>query len=152
MWLELGRKSTLLVLPLVTAFTLAACDDDDATNPPLDTEWAATLVGVGTHGEVDGTAVVESNSTRFVAEISITGATAQADFGWTLARGTCATPGTALGAANRYPELDVASNGSAAAEASVPVGLDEDEDYIIRVFDVTGTTTVTVACGALDVQ
>jgi hypothetical protein len=151
MWFELGRKSTLLVLPLVTAFTLAACDDD-TTNPPLDTEWEATLVGVGTHGEVDGTAVVESNSTRFVAEISITGATAQADFGWTLARGTCASPGTALGAANRYPELDVASNGSAAAEANVPVGLDEDEDYIIRVFDVTGTTTVTVACGALDVQ
>lgn len=139
------------VLPLMAMLALPACDDDPA-EPPVTSEWEATLVGVGAYAAVDGAAVVTARSTRFTAEIEIEGAAANVDFNWTLARGTCASPGAAIGAADRYPELEVAANGTASAEALVTVALDEDEDYIVRVTDVNGSSTVAVACGALEVQ
>ncbi|HET9439037.1 MAG TPA: hypothetical protein VFO52_02655 [Longimicrobiales bacterium] len=139
------------VLPLMAMLALPACDDDPA-DPPVTAEWEATLVGIGAFDEVEGVVLVAARTTSFTAEIEIEGAAANANFNWTLARGTCANPGAAIGAADRYPELEVAANGTASAEALVTAALDEDEDYIVRVRDVNGSGVVVVACGALEVQ
>ena len=152
MWLSRKHTSVQLLLPLAALLALPACDDDDATNPPVPVEWEAVLAGVGEFEDVAGTVLVSALPTRFTAEIEIEDATPNDDYNWTVALGTCAAPGNAFGVADRYPELEIAANGTAAEAALVNVALDEEEEYIVRVTDVDGQNTVTVACGALEVQ
>jgi hypothetical protein len=146
---RIGARWALLLLAALTA---TACDDDDPADPPEPVTWEATLAGVGANDDLEGTATVEATSTRFIAEIAIEGGVANDEFKWTVARGTCGTPGAVIGAASSYPDLEVGANGTAAAEATVNVRLDEDDDYIVRVIDVGGSAPVTAACGALGVE
>jgi hypothetical protein len=61
-------------------------------------------------------------------------------------------PGDRIGGADRYPDLEVEEDGTAAAEADVTAALDEEEDYIVSVLDESGAEPVVVACGTLAVQ
>jgi len=141
-------------LPLVlAAFTLAACDDDDdSTTPPDPVEWEAELEGAGEFEEVTGVAAVLSTQSKFEATIEIQGAPADATFAWTVAAGSCAQPGNAVGAANAYPDLEVGEDGTAEAEAEVTAALNASGNYIVHVIDDSGDEPVTVACGALAKQ
>lgn len=143
------RARRLAALP-VALFSLAvvACDDD-SSGPGTPIEWQAELAGVGEFEEVEGTAAVISTRSALEATIELANAPADATFAWTIATGTCAQPGTAIGAATRYPELEVSEDGAAEAEADVPAGLNSAGSYIVRVIDDSGESPVVVACGAL---
>jgi hypothetical protein len=130
------------ILLASVAFT-AACDDATAPEDPV--LWESELAG----DEVEGLADVSAASGSFAVEIEIANAEPEAELTWRVAAGTCAAPGTRVGAANRYPVLEVDANGLAEAEAVVPAALDEEEDYIVAVLDESGAQPVYVACGAL---
>lgn len=136
-------RSTVLALMAVLA--VAACDDDPAE--PDTTLLEAVLEGIEPYEDVEGDVDIESRSNSFTAEISIAGANEGDEFDWTVARGTCAQPGNAVGQAASYPALQVDEEGTASAEATVNVALDEDEDYIVRVIDNSGQEPAPVACG-----
>jgi len=133
-------------------FALAACDDDSPTDPVVPVEWEAQLAGAGVYEDIEGLAAVSSTATSFDAAIEIANAEEGAEFTWRVAEGTCAAPGDRVGAADRYPDLEVGADGTAGAEADVTGALDEDGDYIVRVLDETGQAPVTVACGALEIE
>jgi hypothetical protein len=145
------RLAALSVSLLASTIALAACDDDP-TNPVVPVEWEAQLAGVGEFEDVEGLAAVSATSTSFDAAIEIANAEEDAEFTWRVAEGTCAAPGDRVGAADRYPDLTVEADGTAAADADVTATLDEDEDYIVSVLDETGEDPVTVACGALAID
>lgn len=146
------RLAALSVALLACTIALAACDDDSPTDPVVPVEWQAQLAGVGEFADVDGLAAVSSTATSFDADIEIANAEEDAEFTWRVAEGTCAAPGARVGAANRYPDLEVAADGTASAEADVTAALDEDGEYIVSVLDETGQAAVTVACGALEID
>jgi hypothetical protein len=136
---------TIAVLASTTVFT--ACDDDPTD--PVDTiEWLAELTG----DEVEGIAAASSVQTSFEAAIEIENAEEDAVFTWGVFAGTCAAPGARVGAANSYPDLEVAANGTAEAEADVTAVLTGNGAYIVRVIDESGAQPVAVACGALEVE
>lgn len=141
------RAGRLAVTLLACSLGAAACDDSP-TDPGDPVEWAAELTG----NVLDGTASVSSTRVSFEAAIEIENAEQDAVFAWYIAGGTCAQPGQRIGAASIYPDLDVASDGTADAEATVPAGLDEDDEYLVRVIDESGTNPVVVACGELEIQ
>lgn len=141
------RFASLTVTLLASTIVLAACDDDPV-EPIVPVEWLATLTG----DEIDGIASASSAGNAFDAAIEIEGAEADAVFTWDVSAGTCAAPGARIGAADDYPDLEVAEDGTAAAEAEVSAALDEEGAYIVRVRDETGQAAVTVACGALEVD
>ncbi|HEX2167126.1 MAG TPA: hypothetical protein VHG09_07790 [Longimicrobiales bacterium] len=145
------RLAGLSVAVLASTLALAACDDDSPTDPVTPVEWEAQLAGVGEFEDVEGLAAVSSTATSFDAAIEIAGAEEDAVFTWRVAEGTCAQPGDRIGAADRYPDLEVEADGTASAEADVTAALDEEEDYIVSVLDETGEAAVTVACGALEI-
>jgi hypothetical protein len=147
-----ARRLAAYAVPLfVSTFVLAACDDDPVqVVPPV--EWQAEIAGVDAHEAVEGLAVVASTATAFAAEIEIANAEEDAVFTWRVAEGTCANRGDRIGGANRYPDLEVEADGTATAEAAVTAALDEDEDYIVAVYDESGATAVLVACGPLAVE
>lgn len=147
-----ARRLTALSATLLASTLLLAACEDDPTTPVVPVEWESQLAGVGTFDEVEGLAAVSSTSTSFDAAIEITGAAEDAVFTWSVAGGTCAAPGNRVGAADRYPDLEVAADGTASAEAEVTAALAEDGDYIVRVLDETGQQPATVACGALEID
>lgn len=140
------RFAALTVSLLGSSVALSACDDDPI-EPIAPVEWLAELAG-----DIDGIAAASSAGSAFDAAIEIEGADADAVFTWAVAAGTCATPGARVGAADDYPDLEVGEDGTAAAEAEVNAGLDDEDDYIVRVLDESGEGPVTIACGALEVD
>ena len=147
-----SRVRRFAALPIAMLLFAAAACDDDSSEPGDPIEWTADVAGVGTFDEVEGTATVLSTSSAFEAAIEIASAPADTSFVWRVATGTCTQPGTIVGTADRYPELETAANGSAEAEANVTAALNPSGSYIVRVTDESAATPVTVACGALNVE
>jgi hypothetical protein len=145
------RFASLAISLLSSSFILAGCDDDP-TNPVTPVEWEAAVEGEGEFADIEGIAAVSAVATSFDAAIEIANAEADAVFAWHVADGTCAEPGDRIGGADRYPDLEVEEDGTAAAEADVTAALDEEEDYIVSVLDESGAEPVVVACGTLEVQ
>jgi hypothetical protein len=146
------RRVATVSLSLLACVLGATACDDDPTEPIDAVEWTAELAGAGEYADVEGLAAVTSTATSFDAAIEIAGAEADAVFAWLIAEGTCAEPGDRVGAADRYPELEVEQDGTAAAEADVTAALDEEGDYIVSVVDESGAEDVTVACSAIVVD
>lgn len=146
------RLAALSVALLASTIALAGCDDDSPTDPVVPVEWEAQLAGVGEFADVEGLAAVSATATSFDAAIEIANAEEDAAFTWRVAEGTCAAPGDRVGAADRYPDLEVEADGTASAEADVTAALDEDGEYIVSVLDEAGQAPVTVACGALEIE
>ena len=143
------RLAALSVSLLASTIALAACDDDPVD--PVDAiEWEAELSGVGEYAEVEGIGALSATTNSFDAAVEIANATEDAVFIWEVAEGTCAQPGDRLGAATDYPDLEVAANGTASAEADVNAAVDEEEDYVLRVIDDSGNAPVVAACGAFE--
>lgn len=145
------RIASLTVSLLASTFILAGCDDDP-TEPVTPVEWEAAVAGDGEFEDIEGVAAVSAVATSFDAAIEIANAEADAVFAWHVADGTCAEPGDRIGGADRYPDLEVEADGTAAAEADVTAALDEEEDYIVSILDESGAEAVIVACGTLEVQ
>lgn len=141
------RLAALSISLLASTIAVAACDDDPIE--PIDAvEWEAELAGTGEYADVEGVAAMAFTATSFDAGIEIAGATEDDVFAWEVAEGTCAEPGDRLGAAAAYPDLEVAANGTASADADVNAVVDEDGDYIVRVIEDSGEEPVVVACAA----
>jgi hypothetical protein len=145
------RVATLCSALMVSATAFAACDDSPTT-PVTPMEYQAALIGREGHDEVEGIASVTARATSFDAEIEIANAEADAVYTWQVATGTCTQPGSRVGAADRYHDLEVAEDGTAAADAEVPIALSSSGSYIVRVLDESGDEPVTVACGALETE
>lgn len=145
------RVTTLSSAFIVSAAVFAACDDSPTT-PVTPVEYQAALVGTDGHDEVEGSASVTARATGFDAEIEIANAETDAVYTWHVATGTCTQPGSRVGTADRYDDLEVAEDGTAAAAADVPVALSSSGSYIVRVLDESGDEPVTVACGALETE
>jgi hypothetical protein len=139
-----------LALIVFAATAFVACDDDPTDPDTL--SWDAELAGVGEFDDVTGIAEVISGTASFVAGIEISDAPEDAEFAWTLRAGTCAAPGTAVGTAASYPTLEVDDDGEAGEQANIAAALDEEDDYIVFVSDESGDESVTVACGALELN
>lgn len=144
-----GRTAVRRALLVAGALMLVACDDDDPIDPGPATTWAADLDGTGTYDAVTGSITVIANSVAFDASIEIADAPANAEFKWGIFEGTCAAPGTRIGAAALYADLEADANGDASEEAEGAGGMSPDDDYIARVTDETGQTAIVVACSAL---
>lgn len=139
------RTAAILAVCSATIFTVAC--DDDGTSPPDPVLWEAELESNVLAGIVD----VSALQNGFTAGIEISDAQADAVFTWHIAEGTCADPGDRIGTEAIYPELEVAEDGTADAEATVAFGLEEDGEYIAAVVADDEGEPVYVACGALTI-
>lgn len=146
------RRFAAYAIPLIASTLMLAACDEDPVQVVVPDEWQAELAGVGAYEDVDGLAAVSSISTAFEATIDIASAEEGAEFTWRVAEGTCGAPGDRVGAADRYPDLEVEADGTATAEANVTAALADEDDYIVAVIDESGEDPVTVACGALAID
>ena len=112
-------------------------------------DWDATLQPQNNSG-VTGTARVQSALAASAVTITISGATANAHHPWHVHTGTCGSGGPIVGAANAYPALHVATNGTATATASIGVALNEEQKYHVNVHRSEAELNVIISCGNLD--
>lgn len=112
------------------------------------TVWNASLEARGNSG-ITGTARVETfASDSAQAEITVNGARPDGSLAWGLHRGRCATLGPLIGADSLYPALEVNSEGTSSAAATIQPGFDEAGEHSIVVHrgDRTGSVA---SCGEL---
>ena len=144
---DIATRRAAAILTVLAAVTATTACDDDGTGPSDPVLWEADLTGA----VLDGVADVSAQSNGFTATIEIANGTEDDVFTWRIAEGTCAEPGDRIGAEAIYPDLEVAADGTAEAEATVAFALEEDGDYIAAVLDESGAQPAYVACGALSI-
>lgn len=144
---------TFLACALVV---LAACssrgaNDTDDVDPVSDRvgDWSASIAPVGNY-TVRGTAKAQSVGVGTGVTISINSATANAHHPWHVHRGVCGDNGPIVGAASNYPALHVGADGSASANATIGMALNEQDSYYVNVHLSPTQLGTIVACGKLD--
>lgn len=140
-------------LMIISTLVLAACasggsnDDGDAVSDRVG-DWNTTLSPTN-NSSVRGTAKAQSVGVGFGANISISGAAAGAQHPWHVHTGTCATGGPVVGNAADYPVLVSNASGTASANATINVALNEQQNYHVNVHRTPSDLTV-ISCGNLD--
>jgi hypothetical protein len=111
--------------------------------------WDAQLEGQAGFEEVRGTARANSGFGQTGVAVSIAGAPAGGTHPWHIHRGTCATGGPIVGAADAYPALRPGTDGRADGAARISVSLDHDQEYHVNVHASPNDLGTIVACGEL---
>ena len=135
-----------IVMTAAAAF-MVACDS--ATDPAVYPEWTGELEGATGYEQVEGDVEVKSKGSTFTAKIDVTGA-AQGAYRWEVAGGTCAQPGSRVGAAAAYTNLDVGQEGTASRNVTVTGTLNGTSTYHAAVFRMVDDARVDVACADLE--
>ncbi len=132
--------------PLMPALLLAtSCSL--AVDPPEQTLWEATLEPAPGYPKASGRAAAVGRSGGTEASIAVEGIEGEVKLAWMIRAGDCDAPGSRVGPAAAYPELQVGSSGSATVDTFVEARLTRDGRYHVVALAQEGDTNV--ACGAL---
>ncbi|HET7274565.1 MAG TPA: CHRD domain-containing protein [Longimicrobiaceae bacterium] len=147
----------LLMATGLSLLLLAGCsvnvDPDSGVDidsaPDLEEDWEGELEPQGSF-TVRGAATALANSAGTGISVSIAGADANSTHPWHIHEGDCGDGGPIVGDPGAYPFLQVGSNGTASANASIDVTLDELDDYYVNIHHSPEDMGTIVSCGELD--
>jgi hypothetical protein len=104
--------------------------------------WLGAIAGSGGATSVDGAAAVTPSQVSGWAHVllSLTNSTAGQLYTWSLRSGSCGTPGSIVGPANRYARFDIHADGTGAAETVIPATLSQSASYAVVATPVSPST------------
>ena len=121
--------------------------DVDVQAPGVPETWSGTLSAVGGSG-VSGSATGTSGHDTSHVTVKISGATPGATLPWHVHEGKCSDSGAPIvGPPTVYPPLVVGADGTATADATLPLDLNEAKNYIINIHASPANLGTIVACG-----
>ena len=124
--------------------------DVDVEAPGQPETFNARLVAVGGSG-VSGTASARDLDDATHATIRISGGRSGGTHPWHIHEGRCGGPnGPLVGTVSAYTPLTVGSDGTATAQAHIPVELNEAKNYVVNVHASTTNLGTLLACGDLN--
>lgn len=122
------------------------------SNPSYGSRWNATLATpsalVGAL-DVHGTAWMAPVGGRTVASVTMSNAAPGGVHPWHVHQGQCGSNGAIVGPTDAYPPLNVQSDGTATAQASLDMPLPSSGDYHVNVHASSDNMGTIIACGNL---
>jgi hypothetical protein len=149
-----GYMSKVLVvgaLALITACTARTTDGGIDIDPVSDHigNWSASLSPQNNSG-VSGQVAARSELTSAGISITIWGAQSGNSHPWHVHRGSCGNDLGIVGGAEAYPALQVGTNGTSSASATIRMPLSEDASYFVNVHKSATELGTIIACGPLN--
>lgn len=139
---------------IVAAALLAACGEDEVTEPPIELEWRGFLTAEpgweGVWGEA-GLFWVEK-ADEFDAWAHLIGDDPGVTRGWRVFRSSCAAGGEGLGSPGDYSPLQVGSNGQVYVSVTVPQAIEPQSTFHVKIFESTSESAAIIACANLTAQ
>lgn len=131
------------ILALLSFLAVSGC----STSPtqPSHSAWEAQIAGVGEYAALSGYAAVASQFGGADVFVELTGV-GGAKFTWRIVRGSCSEPGSGLGSAASYPELEIPEAGTASVKYRLNQMLEIEGGYALV---VRATDSEVAACGDL---
>ena len=144
---------------VASAAALAACGGRavqiDTKAQPVASRWNAVLgtpAGLAGAIQVRGQGWMQragKDSTETEAHVEITNAAPGGQHPWHVHRGQCGSDMGVLGPADAYPVLKVGGDGTAKADAKLPIPLPTAGQYFVNVHASAQNMSTIVACGNL---
>jgi hypothetical protein len=151
--LRRGAISLLLMVACAcNPFRQQAPVEISDSGPSYGARWNATLATPASLTgalEVHGTAWMGPSAGNTVAGVSISNAAPGGVHPWQINHGRCGENGPILGSADAYPPLNVAGDGTAAAQASLAIPLPDSGQYHVNVHAASDNMGTIIACGNL---
>jgi hypothetical protein len=122
------------------------------SGPSYGSRWNATLATpAALTGALDihGTGWMAPSGGHTVAGVTISNAAPGGVHPWHVHQGECGGNGAILGPADAYPPLNVATDGTASAQANLDIPLPESGDYHVNVHASSDNMGTIIACGNL---
>lgn len=98
---------------------------------------------------IRGTAWMAPSGGRTMAGVSISNAPPGGVHPWYIHQGQCGGNGAILGPTDAYPPLNVASDGTASAQATLDIPLPQSGGYYVNVHASSNNMSTIIACGNL---
>ena len=90
-----------------------------------------------------------SESSEYTANITLTGAKANASLAWHVHEGKCGSAGAVVGTEASYKAVTTDGKGGGQSSASVKGSLTEGRDYSVNVHSGANDSDPVIACGSL---
>lgn len=122
------------------------------SGPSYGSRWNATLATPASlTGAIDihGTGWMAPSGGHTVAGVTISNAAPGGVHPWHIHQGKCGGNGAILGPADAYPLLNIASDGTASAQANLDIPLPESGEYHVNVHASSDNMGTIIACGNL---
>jgi hypothetical protein len=123
-----------------------------ASDTSSGSRWNATLATPSAlAGALDlrGTAWMAPSGGHTLAGVSISNAAPGGTHPWHIHEGQCGGNGAIVGPPDAYPPLNVASDGTASAQANLPIPLPQSGQYYVNVHASSDNMGTIIACGNL---
>jgi hypothetical protein len=113
-------------------------------------EWTGELSGQGPGSAITGTFRALAVDGKTEVSVSLNGAVPNSTHPWHVHEGACNSGGAIVGDSTAYPVLQVGSAGTASANVSLNLMLNEASDYYVDVHNSSTDAQTIIACGDLD--
>ena len=153
--MEPGRLVGLIVLAMASAcnpFHRSHAVEIQNSGVPIGSRWNATLATptqLAGAVQVQGTAWMAPNGDHTRAYVSISNAAPGGVHPWHVHEGQCGSNGKIVGPATAYPPLKVGGDGTATAQAELPMPLPDSGAYYVNVHASADNMGTIIACGNL---
>jgi hypothetical protein len=151
----LGAALAMLAVAACSPFSRQAAVEVSAIDPTLNTRWHANVVSPSTLAgavQMSGTAsMAPGPDGNTIVTLDMANASPGGIHPWAVRVGQCgaATDGGAFGAKGVYQPLRIGSDGTVHATASVPLQINERNQYHVEVRASEANPDLVVACGNL---
>lgn len=125
---------------------LAGCTTGGAGNMPVRT--LETSIRGQQGSDLRAAAIVNTVPDGTAVAVTVMDAQPGAMLAWDLSDGACGS-GTTVGSMDAYPVLQVGTDGTATARATLKVGLDASQAYHVNIRKSGQEANVVVGCGVL---
>jgi hypothetical protein len=110
--------------------------------------WGANIRGEGGWERIHGSAFALPRDDGTRVSVTIDRGVAGSNYPWDVRDGNCMTPGRVIGDSASYTPLFLDDDGRGSRVMDLPVRLERDKAYVIRLYTPTDDRTA-IACGAL---
>lgn len=151
----LGAALAVLAVAACNPFSRQAAVEVSAADATLNTRWHANLASPSTLAgavQMSGTAsMAPGPDSNTIVTIELANASPGGLHPWRARIGQCGsrTDGDAFGPAGLYEPLEIGSDGRASATATVPLRMNDRNQYYIEVRASDANPDMVVACGNL---
>jgi hypothetical protein len=145
----MSTESRLLVPAAAICISLIAAGCLSTTEVPDTLFWeGAFVLEADAPAGMTGASAMVSLAAQTQIGVGLSGAPADATFGWLVRRGRCLSPGIAEAPPSVFPALDVSNSGAIEAEAVIQRRLTGTE-YAVQVVENADGTGDVLACANL---
>lgn len=130
----------------LAALLVVGCTTGGAGNMPVRTLETSIRGQQGSN--LRAAAIVNTVPNGTAVAITVKDAQPGAMLPWQLNQGACGS-GTMVGSVDTYPPLQVGSDGTGTARATLAVGLDPSQTYHVNIQKSAQDATVVIGCGEL---